>query len=221
MRKRFLRWLFDWVVRILAHRQVEGMENVPESGPYIIVGNHMSVSDIPLAYSVLGGPDLIGWAASKHRRHPVFGPVVWLSGGIFIRRGKVDREALNAAADWLKKGKVFALAPEGTRSRTGSLLRGKTGAAYIAHLTDAPIVPTAATGTETTFAEFRRLRRPRLTLHIGKPFRLPPIDENDRNNGLRRNADEIMCRIAALLPERYWGYYQDHPRLKELLRTSS
>lgn len=209
------------MVRILAHGQVEGLENVPDSGPYIVVGNHMSVSDIPIGYAELGGPQVSGWAANKHRRHPLFGPVVWLSGGIFIKRGQVDRDALDAAAAWIRKGNVFALSPEGTRSHTGSLLRGKTGAAYLAGLTDAPILPTAVTGTETTFAEFRRLRRPHLKLMVGKLFRLPPLDEDDRNGSLRRNADEIMCRIAALMPESYWGYYKDHPRLKELLATGS
>jgi 1-acyl-sn-glycerol-3-phosphate acyltransferase len=208
------------MVRILTHFQVEGLENVPEHGPYIIVGNHMSVSDIPPGYAALGGPRVAGWAANKHRRHPIYGPVVWLSGGIFIKRGEVDREALDAAAAWIRKGNVFALSPEGTRSRTASLLRGKTGAAYLADLTNVPILPTALTGSETTFAQFRRLRRPHFKLTIGKPFDLPPLDENDRNGSLRRNADEIMCRIAALLPESYWGYYKDHPRLRELLTAS-
>lgn len=220
MRKRFLRWVFDWMVRLLAHRQVEGLENMPAHGPYIVVGNHMSVSDIPLGYSVLGGPGTTGWAANKHRRHPIYGPIVWLSGGIFIRRGEVDRDALDAAAAWIEQGNIFALSPEGTRSRTGSLVRAKTGAAYLAHLTNVPILPTAVLGTESTFRELLRLRRPHFKLVVGKPFQLPPLDEEDRNNGLRRNTDEIMCRIAALMPEKYWGYYKDHPRLKELLQQT-
>jgi 1-acyl-sn-glycerol-3-phosphate acyltransferase len=58
-------------------------------------------------------------------------------------------------------------------------------------------------------------------LRIGKPFTLPPLDEDNRTASLRANSDEVMCRIAALLPEEKHGLYADHPRLKELLGDSS
>jgi 1-acyl-sn-glycerol-3-phosphate acyltransferase len=64
----------------------------------------------------------------------------------------------------------------------------------------------------------RHFRRPYLKLQFGKPFCLPPIDRKNREEQLQRNTDEIMCRIAAMLPEKYWGVYQDHPRLAELIR---
>ena len=76
----------------------------------------------------------------------------------------------------------------------------------------------AISGTDQAFRTlFRKLRRPKITLRLGKPFKLPPLDENRRNASLRENTDEIMCRIAMLLPSRYWGYYAEYPRLQDLL----
>jgi 1-acyl-sn-glycerol-3-phosphate acyltransferase len=62
-----------------------------------------------------------------------------------------------------------------------------------------------------------RLRRQRVDIAIGRLFALPPLDPDDRAASLRRNTDEIMCRLAALLPPSYRGHYADHPRLRELL----
>lgn len=221
MGHRLLHWFFSAIFGLLSRPRVEGLENLPRSCPYILVGNHLSVVDPPLAYLYLGGPHITGFVASKWRYHPLYFPIIRLAGGIFIRRGEVDREALRTAIDWLRAGKCFGMAPEGTRSRVGVLQRGKTGAAYLASQVDAPLVPMAFIETDQAFHSLLRLRRPRLTLRIGKAFRLPPVDERDRANVLRKHTDEIMCRIAALMPPRYWGYYSDHPRLQELTAAQS
>jgi len=213
---RLLHWFFGALFGLLSRPRVEGLENLPRNCPYILVGNHLSVVDPPLAYLYLGGPHITGFVASKWRFHPLYFPIIRLAGGIFIRRGEVDRAALQSAIDWLRAGKCFGMAPEGTRSRVGVLQRAKTGAAYLASQVDAPLVPMAYIGTDRTFHTLLRLRRPELILRIGKPFRLPRVDENERARVLRDQTGEIMCQIAALLPPHYWGYYSDHPRLREL-----
>ncbi len=109
------------------------------------------------------------------------------------------------------------MAPEGTRSKTGALARGKTGAAYLAHESQVPLIPVGIYGTETTWHNWLRLRRPTFTMRVGVPFRLDPLDPEQRQSRLRADTDEIMCRIGALLPAQYHGYYADHPRLRELL----
>ena len=70
---------------------------------------------------------------------------------------------------------------------------------------------------EKVFHELKRFRRPRVTIRYGELFHLPSLDRGDRSNSLKRNTDEIMCRIAALLPPAYRGFYTKHPRLQELL----
>ena len=111
---------------------------------------------------------------------------------------------------------MLGIAPEGTRSTVRALLEGKPGTAYLAEMMRVPVVPVAITGTETAMARILTFRPPKIRVHYGKPFTLPPIDRSDRDASLQRNTDEIMSRIAVLLPERYRGFYKDHPRVKEL-----
>jgi 1-acyl-sn-glycerol-3-phosphate acyltransferase len=96
------------------------------------------------------------------------------------------------------------------------LLPAKSGIAYLADKAKTPIIPMAIVGTEIATRELFRLRRPRVIIRIGKPFQLPPIDRKTRAASLQHNSDEIMCRIALLLPDKYHGAYSDHPRLIEL-----
>jgi 1-acyl-sn-glycerol-3-phosphate acyltransferase len=114
-------------------------------------------------------------------------------------------------------GNVFGMTPEGTRSKTGALIKAKTGVAYLADRAEVPIVPVAITGTELIMHNLRRLRRPHVTVRVGEIIQLPRIQTNERSADLRRHTDEIMCRIAAMLPPGYRGFYADHPRLKALL----
>jgi len=217
-----MRGLFSVLIKLLSRSTAEGLENLPDSGAFLLAGNHMSMVDIPLGFAFLGDPNIRGWAAAKWSSHPLFAPIVHVGGGVFIRRGEVDRSSLREAIDWLKSGKPFALSPEGTRSRNGALQRGKTGAAYLAAEADVIVVPMGIIGTDRAFRTlFLKFRRPKLTLRIGEPFKLAPLDENLRSASLRENTDEIMCRIANLLPSRYWGYYADYPRLMDLQKTQS
>jgi 1-acyl-sn-glycerol-3-phosphate acyltransferase len=218
---RFFRWLSNVLLTLVSIRKIEGLENMLSRGPYILVSNHLSRVDAPLLLTIVKNNNVSGWAAAKYRSHPLFGPIVRLGGGIFIRRGEVDRDALKSAVAWLQEGNIFGIAIEGTRSKTGTLIRAKTGAAYLADQANVPIVPVAIMGTESLMSNLLRLRRTRLTVRIGMPFTLPPLQENERAKGLRRHADEIMCRVAVMMTPAYHGAYADHPRLKELLSESN
>lgn len=207
------------ITRLLCTHTVEGRQNLPARGPYILAANHLGMLDAPLIYSEVGGPDIAAWVAEKWEHHWILGPFMRAANGIFIQRGEVDREALDAAVAWLRSGKVFGMAPEGTRSRTHQLNRGKSGIVYLAQQADVPIVPAAFINTEDALPALLRLRRKRAVLRIGEPFRLPPLDPARRAESTRQQADEVMCRIAALLPEPYRGVYADHPRLQALLAS--
>lgn len=216
---RFAYWLANVLVTLLARREVIGEENLALGRPYIFAINHLSKADVPLVYSVVGRYPVNGWAAEKWENHIIFGTLLKGGDAIFIQRGEVDRAAIEAAVAWLKSGGVFGIAPEGTRSRTGALIRGKTGAAYLANEAGVPVIPIAVYGTEKTVHYWLRLRRAPMTVRIGKPIDLPPIEHATRAADLRRNTDEIMCHLAAMLPPEYRGYYADHPRTLELLET--
>lgn len=214
---RFLRWVFNGLFALLTIRDVEGLDNVPPDGPYILAANHLSLYDPALIYGLIGDERFSGWAAEKWERHWIFGTILKLGGAIFIQRGQVDRKALDMALGWLRQGKVFGIAPEGTRSRTGGLIRGKTGVAYLAHEASVPIVPLAHSGTEGSIRALFRFQRQKIEVRFGKSIYLSPPETDQRAAALRRDADEVMCHIAALLPPAYRGVYRDHPRVAELL----
>jgi 1-acyl-sn-glycerol-3-phosphate acyltransferase len=103
------------------------------------------------------------------------------------------------------------------------LIEAKPGVSYLATKLNRPIVPVAITGTEdkNLFGNLKRLRRSHITLTAGQVFSLPPLPRQNRDEVLKRYTDEIMCHIAALLPEKYRGVYANHPRLKELLESKT
>jgi 1-acyl-sn-glycerol-3-phosphate acyltransferase len=220
MYQRFFYWLDLRLIALLAIRDILGLENLPANSPFIFALNHLSMFDVPLVFSIVGDKPVTGWVAEKYYKHILLGPMLKIGGGVFIRRGQVDRTAIADAVAWLNEGNVFGVAPEGTRSDTHALIRGKTGLAFLADEASVPVIPMAVTGTEMVFQHWLRLRRPVLSLRIGKPFHLPPLGSNNRSSSLRQNTDEIMCQIAAMLPPEYWGVYADHPRLAELLSSN-
>lgn len=115
------------------------------------------------------------------------------------------------------------IAPEGTRSPTGALIEGRPGGSYLAVKAGVPVVAVAVTGTEDhkVVGELKRLRKISITIRIGTPFKLPPVNPRQREAELQQRTEEIMCQIAALLPARYRGVYSDHSRLLELLATDA
>ncbi|MFH2039501.1 MAG: lysophospholipid acyltransferase family protein, partial [Chloroflexota bacterium] len=120
----------------------------------------------------------------------------------------------------LKAGGLLAIAPEGTRSKSEALQEGKPGVAFLASKVNIPIIPVALTGTEDRIIKdnLKHFRRSHIIIQVGKPFNLPAINNKDRETSLHMATDEIMCQIAAMLPEKYRGFYSEHQRLKELLR---
>jgi 1-acyl-sn-glycerol-3-phosphate acyltransferase len=195
---------------------VEGLHHVPPSGPYILAANHLGMLDLPLIYAEVGSDQLAGWVAEKWEHHWLLGRLMRAGNGIFIQRGEIDRAALDAAVAWLQSGRIFGMAPEGTRSRSGGLGRGKTGIVYIAHKAEVPILPAVCIGTEGAFASLLRLRRKRVAVRFGPVFRLPPVEASRRAESTRQQADEVMCHLAALLPESYRGAYRHHPGVQAL-----
>jgi 1-acyl-sn-glycerol-3-phosphate acyltransferase len=92
-------------------------------------------------------------------------------------RGDVDRKALQASFEALDNGLPLTVAPEGTRSRSGKLLEGQPGLAYLAAQTGVPIVPVAFSGSDRWSHNIKRLRRTTIRVRVGRPFVLAADDE--------------------------------------------
>lgn len=216
--RRTLQAILMFLFRTLARLEIRHLERLPRTGGTLLVGNHLGIVDGPLYFAVLPRQDSTGLAAKKHQQNPLFRWIVDRAGGIWIEQDSADFHALRAAKEHLQGGGLLGVAPEGTRSPTGQLVQGKPGAAFLAASAgDIPIVPAAITGTANAFTQLLHLHRPHITVTFGEPFHLPPLDRKDREAALQRSTDEMMCRIAALLPPEYRGVYADHPRLRALL----
>jgi 1-acyl-sn-glycerol-3-phosphate acyltransferase len=194
------------VARFTSRLELIGVQNLPDRPPYLLVTNHLSALDTPLLLHVL--PHTIRpFVASKHRSNPLYGPLLEAGGAVWVRRGEIDRQALREALAVLARGEVLGVAPEGTRARESHALQeGKAGAAYLATRADVPILPVAIVGTEKIKDSLLRLRRARVVITFGKPFRLPETG-HVRSQKLHEYTDLIMQRIAELLPEAYRGVY--------------
>lgn len=216
MRRKTLQNIVRKLFAVFARLEVEGLSRVPLQGGYILAVNHLGRLDAPLVFATVDREDCTALVADKYKKNPFFSWLVVTVHGIWIHREDADIHALREARAFLQSGGMLGIAPEGTRSQTGALDIAKTGVAYIADKAGVPVIPVAITGTEKAVQSLLHFRRPRITMRFGEPLRLPPVTRGDRDAVLQRNTDEIMCRIAAMLPPGYRGVYGSHPRLREI-----
>ncbi len=202
-------WVVRGVFKAVCRIDVPELSKIPQSGPLILVANHVNFLDAPVLIPHLAPREVIGLAKRETWENPLFSYLFNVWGGIPIDRGTVDREAFRLSLEALEQGKILAVAPEGTRSKNGSLQQGKPGIIVLAQRSGAPLLPVGIYGHENFWPNLKSLRRTDFHISVGKPFRLAPGAESFTREQRQAAADEIMKKIANQLPERYHGYYQD------------
>jgi 1-acyl-sn-glycerol-3-phosphate acyltransferase len=214
--KGFVRML----LRLLATVKIEGLENVPPQGGFIMTPNHLSQIDPPLMLAALPRRIRV-LAAQKYRRNPILLFLFEGMGCIWVRQFEADHEALRACLRFLRSGGVLGVSPEGTRSRiTHALIRGRGGAAFLASRSGVKILPAAVWGTDTFFHDVLHFRRPKVFVRFGKPYLLD-FSTHAKGPELENATDDIMCAIAAVLPPSYRGEYSRHPKLAAWLKREA
>lgn len=198
------------VLPILTRLEIRGRENIPPRGPLIVTFNHLSHADAFLMIAAMPYP-VEAIALADLLSVPGTGQVLRAYGVIPVHRDQVDREVIRRALQVLEDGGVLVLAPEARRSVTGALERARPGAAYLAIQSGAPVMPVAITGTDRILDDLKHLRRPRLTVTFGTPFTLCQHngDRRGRREQRRKAIDDIMIRIARMLPPEYRGEYSE------------
>jgi 1-acyl-sn-glycerol-3-phosphate acyltransferase len=205
-KQRLIKYPLLTLLKLVARVDVQGLENLPD-GPFVVVVNHLSSFDTLTGIAIAPIVQATTFAAIEHRSDPIGGWVLDQLGVIWVRRGEADRDAIKLALEEIKNGTVMAMAIEGTRSRTGGLLPGKSGPTFLASRAHVPLVPAAIWGTEKIVTNLKRLRRSEVHLRIGQPFHLPEGRANTEQ--LEAYTDQVMLKIAAMLPPQYRGVYAE------------
>jgi len=220
MSYRLARFIIRLILKLVARLELYGYENIATlDGAALAVSNHLGRLDVALVYYYLDRQDILVLVAEKYQKVAWIRWFVKALGAVFVDRFNADLNTMRIALNHLKQGKILVLAPEGTRSPTGALIKARTGASYLAARAGVWVVPIALYGSEdkAVVKALRHFRRAHITARVGKPFKFPPLQGSNREETLQAYTDEMMCQIAALLPVQYRGFYADHPRLKELL----
>jgi 1-acyl-sn-glycerol-3-phosphate acyltransferase len=190
--------------RLAFRPTVEGREHVPRTGPVILAANHLSFLDSFLIPLVAPRPVAFLAKDDYFTRPGVRGrltrTVLLGVGAIAVPRGghRAAQAALETSLSVLRAGQAFGIHPEGSRSRDGRLYRGRTGVAWLALASGAPVVPVAVLGTDRIQPVGARLPRPgKVTVRFGAPLRYEP-PAGSAGRARRAVTDEIMDAIAGL-----------------------
>lgn len=207
------------LARMIYRPQVEGKAQVPRTGPVIFASNHLSFLDsiaIPVAApravhflakaSYFSRPGFRGWVSR------VFFQSI---GAIPVTRGagQAALEALDKQRQLLANGSAVALYPEGTRSLDGRLYKGRTGVAFLALETGAPVVPVGLIGTDRVMPVGAKFPSPieRITVRFGEPLDLRHHGPASSGKARRAATDDIMAAIHALSGQERAGVYNEVP----------
>jgi putative phosphoserine phosphatase/1-acylglycerol-3-phosphate O-acyltransferase len=206
-----------------ANFEIRGVENIPTEGPVIVVGNHRSYFD-PLAIAMViakTGRTVRFLGKKEVFEIPLFGHLAVALGGIKVDRGTGSIEPLEAAAAALHGGEMVAIMPQGTIPRGPAFfdpeLKGRYGAARLAQMTGAQVIPIGLWGTEKVWPRSSRIPkvlnvtdRPTVTITVGKPVELKHIS-------LDADTKKIMKAISKLLPAK--ANKRRTPTAEELAET--
>lgn len=215
-----LRSIIRFVMKLIADIEVHGREKLPE-GNVIVAANHLGRLDTAVLLCIMDREDLIMPVAEKYKDHPLWGAIGRAANAVWLNRFEADYAALRQILDRMKQGGMLVIAPEGTRSKTEALQEGKMGVAFLAAKSGYPVLPVALTGTEDrgVVENLKHFRRLKIKVIAGDLMEIHIPAGKGREQAMRQATDEIMCRIAAILPPKYRGVYADQPRLKELLNN--
>ncbi|MFC1920888.1 lysophospholipid acyltransferase family protein [Chloroflexota bacterium] len=209
----FGRFVIRVTLFLFTSTHVTGKNNLPKNGRLLVVANHLSLADPPLLGACLTRKAVFMAKEELFRS--------WLTryfirgfGAFPVHRGKLDRKAIRRAEQVLADNFVLVMFPEATRSSNARLKEAYSGSTMIAMRSNTPILPVGITGTEKVTGLKWLLQRPRLTVNIGHPFRLPEVKGKASRTQLNEHTTLMMDHIAELLPEQYHGFYGEHNETK-------
>jgi len=200
-----------YLVNKYADLKVTGLENIPKKEPVIFISNHLSNLDGLLLAKLFEEQNekVLFLAGVKLKGEAITKAVLEIVPHIEIEPNKPDRKAIKKAVEALKTGTSILIFPEGTRSRNGALIKGRSGVYLIAKLAGVKIVPIGITGTEKCLPiesggkmSKENFVHSEVSVTFGQEFFVDKF--KDSNEPI----DEMMGEIAKILPTEYRGYYK-------------
>jgi len=219
-RPKWVRYILGYAALFLgtlvAKIKVQGRDHIPKKGPFIIVANHFDVSEPPFFLFALQRP-ISFLVASDQVIEWYFYWAVWLYGFIPTNRTNLAPSTIKMSKKAFDQKEVLGIFPEGD-TLSNELRPAKAGAVFLSTLGQVPIVPMSIYGMKKGLLDYIVSGiRPNITLRAGKPFgpfKLPK-DKSKKEEVFKDIGDEMMCRIAALLPKECHGQYKNHPDIEK------
>jgi len=185
------------------------LHKVPSKGPLILYSNHTGSVEVPIIFTELLPRPITGIAKIETWDGWFLHWVFNLWNIIPIRRGEADMVAMRESLNALEQGYILGIAPEGTRNKTGSMIKAQPGIVTLALHGDATLLPMANWGGENFLENLKRLKRTDFFMRVGKPFKINTRSQRVNGELRQQITDEMMYKVAALLPEKYRGVYSD------------
>jgi len=210
--ERLTNTILGGLLKVFIRIDADELHKIPVHGPLIIFTNHVNFLEGPIIYTYLQHIQpraLTGFAKIEFWDNPITAFLFDTWDAIPLKRGEADLSAIKEAVVRIKAGQTFAMAPEGTRSRSGHLQRAHPGIAMLGYMSEAPIIPMAVYGHENYKSNLKHFRRPKFRIIVGEPFHLDAGDKKVKGTIRQQMADEMMYQLAAMLPEQYRGEYAD------------
>lgn len=201
-------WIVKIGTEILCRIDAPEIHRIPMRGPLIVISNHTGQLEVAVFFAQLQPRPITGWAKMEAWDNAFLRWLFSLWGVIPIRRGEGDTSALRKAIKALEKGYIFGIAPEGTRNKTGKLNRAHPGVVMLALHSGVPILPVAHWGGENFLRNLAKFKRTDFHIRVGSPFRLKLNGVKVTRDVRQQIADEMMIRIAELMPPEYHGTYE-------------
>jgi len=186
----------------------QGWENIPRTGPVIMMINHVAFLDPVILTGMMPRP-MVSMAKVEAYEDKIIGPLLRSFDSIPVNRGAADLSALRRVLDALEAGLAVLIAPEGHRSETGGLGEAHEGIAFVAYRAKVPIVPVGISGTPAFKHRYWKMQKTHVTYRFGQPFYLDPGGERATAEMLKQMTSEAMYQLAALLPPEQRGLYED------------
>jgi 1-acyl-sn-glycerol-3-phosphate acyltransferase len=201
------------ILHILCKVDRKELKKIPPEGPYIIAFNHINFLEVPMIFVDLYPRQVSGVAKKETWDNKLLGFVADCWDTIAINRQSFTADTFRQIKESFKKNRFVVVAPEGTRTGSGIMKKAHPGVIAMAQQSDIPIIPVVHFGGEKFWDNLFKFKRTRFTYRVGEPLKVL-LQERNRQ-ARQKTVDQLMLRMAKLLPQEYRGYYSEVGKIND------